>query len=304
VTGLPMVSSLIPGYHVVTGGSGILPALSKELPVDGSQEWRTTFRPDIPSSARIYDCLLGGKDNYPVDRKAAEIIGQLLPDARLAVRQNREFLGRIVRYLVGEAGIRQIIDIGAGLPAAGNTHEVAAAACPDARVVYVDHDPVVLTHARDMLHGVPGTAIIDGDLCAPEAILADPDLTALIDFRQPVAILLVSVLHFVGDEADPAGLIARLHGPFPSGSLVALTHATADGTAAVADAAKVFGQATEQAHVRSRMEVAKLVVGLDPVEPGVVWTPQWRPDPGAAPPTDAGESYYCAVVARKPLGCG
>ena len=197
---------------MVTGGSGILPVLTKELPVDGSQEWKTTFRPDIPSSARIYDCLLGGKDNYPADRKAAEIIGRLLPDARLAVRQNREFLGRIVRYLVGEAGIRQIIDIGAGLPAAGNTHEVATAACPDARVVYVDHDPVVLTHARDMLHGVPNTAIIDGDLRAPDSILADPDLTALIDFRQPVAILLLSVLHFVGDEADPAGehLVAHL----------------------------------------------------------------------------------------------
>jgi hypothetical protein len=272
--------------------------------VDGSQEWRTTFRPDIPSSARICDCLLGGKDNYPADRKAAEIIDRLLPDARLAVRQNREFLGRVVRYLTAEAGIRQIIDIGAGLPAAGNTHEVAAAACPDARVVYVDHDPVVLTHARDMLHGVPNATVIEGDLCAPEAILADPDLTALIDFSQPVAILLLSVLHFVGDKADPAGLIARLHGPFPSGSLVALSHATSDATAAVDDAAKVFGQATEQAHVRSRMEIAKLVVGLDVVEPGLVWTPQWRPEPGAVLPPDAGESYCCAVVARKPLRTG
>jgi hypothetical protein len=289
--------------------------LTKELPVDGSQEWRTTFRPDIPSSARIYDCLLGGKDNYPADRKAAEIILSRLPNARLAVQQNRDFLRRVVGYLVGEAGIRQIIDIGAGLPTAGNTHEIATAASPDARVVYVDHDPVVLAHARDMLHGVPNTAIIKGDLSAPETILADPDLTSLIDFGEPVAFLLLSVLHFIGEEADPAGLIARLHGPFPSGSVVALSHATPDADARVADAARVFDRATEQAHVRSRMEVAKLVVGLDLVEPGLVWTPQWRPDAEAVVPPDAGadmpqeagaivldagESYYCAVVARKP----
>ena len=268
--------------------------------MDGSQEWRTTFRPDIPSSARIYDCLLGGKDNYPADREAAEIILSHLPSARLAVRQNREFLRRVVSYLVGEAGIRQIIDIGAGLPTAGNTHEIAMAACPDARVVYVDHDPVVLAHARDMLHGVPGTAIVEGDLSAPETILADPDLTSLIDLGEPVAFLLLSVLHFVGEEADPAGLIARLHGPFPSGSVVALSHATPDADAGVADAARVFDKATEQAHVRSRMEVAKLVVGLDIVEPGLVWTPRWRPEAGAPMTADAAESYYCALVARKP----
>jgi hypothetical protein len=268
--------------------------------VDGSEEWRTTFRPDIPSSARIYDCLLGGKDNYPVDRSAAEVILGRLPNVRLAVQWNRGFLRRVVRYLIGEAGIRQIIDIGAGLPTADNTHEVARAACPDARVVYVDHDPVVLAHARDMLHAVPNTAVIDQDLRSPEAILADPDLTALIDFRQPVAFLFLSVLHFIGEEADPAGIIARLHGPFPSGSHVAISHATPDATARVADAAKVFDKATERAYVRTGPEIAKLVVGLDPVEPGLVWTPDWRPEPGVPAPPNARESYCRAVVARKP----
>jgi O-methyltransferase involved in polyketide biosynthesis len=270
------------------------------VPVDGSDEWRTTFRPDIPSSARIYDYLLGGKDNYQADRRAAEIIVSRLPNARQAVQWNRGFLRRAVRYLVAEAGIRQIIDIGAGLPTAGNTHEVAFEACPDARVVYVDHDPVVLAHARNMLHAVPGTAVIDQDLHSPEAILADPELTALIDFSQPVAFLLLSVLHFVGEEADPAGLIARLHGPFPSGSHVAISHLTPDAIAEVRDAAKVFDRATEQAHVRTRTEIAKLVVGLDMVEPGMVWTPQWRPEPGVLVPANARESYYCAVAARKP----
>jgi O-methyltransferase involved in polyketide biosynthesis len=268
--------------------------------VDGSEEWRTTFRPDIPSSARIYDYLLGGKDNYQADRRAAEVIASRLPNARRAVQWNRGFLRRVVRYLVGEAGIRQIIDIGAGLPTAGNTHEVAFEACPDARVVYVDHDPVVLAHARDMLHAVPGTTVIDQDLRSPEAILADPDLTALIDFSQPVAFLLLSVLHFIGEEADPAGLIARLHGSFPSGSHVAISHVTPDAIAEVRDAAKVFDRATEQAHVRTRTEVAKLLVGLDMVEPGMVWTPQWRPEPGDPVPPNARESYFCAVTARKP----
>jgi hypothetical protein len=268
--------------------------------LDGSEDWKTTFRPDIPSSARIYDYLLDGKDNYPADRSAAEVIAARLPNVRLAAHWNREFLRRAVRYLVGEAGIRQIVDIGAGLPTAGNTHEVAAEAGPGVRVVYVDHDPVVLTHARDMLHAVPGTAIIAGDLHAPEAILADPDLTALIDFTEPVAFLLLSVLHFIGDEADPAGIVARLHSPFPSGTHVAISHATPDAIAGVADAAKVFDKATERAYVRTGPEIAKLVVGLDMVEPGLVWTPHWRPEPGSPVPPNALESYYRAVVARKP----
>jgi len=268
--------------------------------VDGSEEWRTAFRPDIPSSARIYDYLLGGKDNYPADRSAAEVILARLPNVRMAVQWNRGFLRRVVRYLVGEAGIRQIIDIGAGLPSAGNTHEVALAACPDARVVYVDHDPVVLAHARDMLHAVPSAAVIDQDLHSPEAILADPELTALIDFGEPVAFLFLSVLHFIGDEADPAGLIARLHGPFPSGSHVAISHATPDAVADVAHAARVFDKATERAYVRTGTEIGKLVVGLDMVPPGLVWTPDWRPDPGVTVPPNARESYYLAVAARKP----
>jgi hypothetical protein len=248
----------------------------RAYPVDSGQVWRSTFRPDIPSSARIYDCLLGGKDNYPVDRHAAQILADLLPNVAQAARWNRAFGRRVVRYLVGAAGIRQIIDIGAGLPMADNTHEVARQACPDARVVYVDHDPVVLAHGRDMLHAVPGTAIIDQDLHSPEAILADPELTDLIDFGEPVAILLLSVMHFVGDQADPAGIVARLHGPFPAGSHVAISHATPDPAGAVAAAAKVFDRATEPAHVRTHTEIAKLATGLDLVEPGLGSRPRHR----------------------------
>jgi hypothetical protein len=262
--------------------------------------WRTTFRPDIPSAARVYDYLLGGKDHYPADRVLAEKVLDQLPNARMAVRSNRAFLHRVVRYLAGQADIRQIVDIGAGLPTAGNTHEVAQAASPRTRVVYVDHDPVVLAHGRSMLHAVPGTAIINQDLLDPDGILGDPALRGLIDFGRPTAFLLLSILHFVPDDVDPAGLIARLLGPFPAGSYVAISHATADEVPAVAGVQRLFDKATERAHVRRRSEVRKLVAGLDIVEPGLVRPPQWRPDPGDVFAASIPASCYCAMVARKP----
>jgi len=263
-------------------------------------DWRETFRPDIPSAARVYDYLLGGKDNYPADRAVAESMIAQLPNVRTAVQWNRAFLRRVVRYLVGEAGIRQIVDIGAGLPTVGNTHEIALNASPEARVVYVDHDPVVLAHGRNMLHGVPNAAIIERDLLAPDEILADPVLRSLIDFGEPAAFLFLSILHFVSDEADPAGLIARLLEPFPAGSHVAISHATPDTVPEVNDVERIFDEATEQAHVRSRVDIAKLVAGMDILEPGLAWPPEWRPDPGDQVPANAAESYYCVVVARKP----
>ena len=274
--------------------------------VQGSQlvtfdeDWRKTFRPDIPSAARVYDYLLGGKDNYPADRTVAESMIAQLPNVKLAVQWNRAFLCRAVRYLVNEVGIRQIIDIGAGLPTVRNTHEIALEANPAARVVYVDHDPVVLAHARSMLQGVPNTAIIEQDLLEPDKILADPALERLIDFSEPAALHFLSILHFVADEADPAGLVARLAGPFPAGTHVAISHATPDTAPAVSDAERVFDHATEQAHVRSRAEVLRLVAGMEVVEPGLTWPPEWRPDPGDIVPANADQAYYCVVVARKP----
>jgi SAM-dependent methyltransferase len=250
--------------------------------VSDDGDWRTSFRPDIPSAARVYDYLLGGKDNYPADRAVAESMIAQLPNVQLAVQWNRAFLRRVVRYMIGEAGIRQIVDIGAGLPTVGNTHEIALDADPQAKVVYVDHDPVVLAHARSMLHGVANTAIIEQDLLQPDGILADPKLIELIDFSEPTAFLFLSILHFVPDEADPAALIAALLEPFPAGSHVAISHAT------------------EHAHVRSRSAVRELVAGLDLVEPGLTWPPEWRPDPGDEVAVNAAESYYCVVVARKP----
>jgi hypothetical protein len=269
-------------------------------PVGYGGDWRETFRPDIPSPARVYDYLLGGKDNYPADRQLAESVIARLPNLRLAVRWNHAFLRRVVRYLVGEAGIRQIIEVGPGLPTGANTHQIAQQLDPQARVVYVDHDPVVLAHARDMLQGVPNTAVIEQDLLAPDQILADPVLRGLIDFGEPAAFLFMSVLDFVSDEDDPAALVARLLDPFPAGSHVAIAHATPDEVPEVSDVARAFDGATERAHVRSRADVAKLSAGLEIVEPGLVWPPQWRPDPGDAVPANDAASYYCVIVARKP----
>ncbi len=265
-----------------------------------SGDWRKVLRPDIPSPARIYDYLLGGKDHYEADRDAGEAMIAILPNVRTDVQWNRRFLRRAVQYLVNEAGIRQIIDIGAGLPTAGNTHEIALAASPDARVVYVDNDPVVLAHGRDMLNGVANATIISHDLRAPAEILADPELRRLIDFGEPVAYMLLSILHFIADEDDPAGIIARLMEPFPPGSHIAISHGTPDGVPATHDVVRVFDEATAQGHVRTRAQIMKLIAGLELVEPGMVWPPDWRPEPGAEPSSQSTPSVYWAVVARKP----
>ena len=266
----------------------------------GGGDWRTTFRPDIPSPARIYDYLLGGKDNYPADRQAGDEIAAYLPNVREACRWNRVFLRRAVNFLAADARIRQFIDIGTGLPASGHVHDVARQADPATRIVYVDNDPVVLAHGRNMLHGVPNTVILSHDLRAPAEILADPELRRLIDFSQPVAILLVAILPFIPDADDPASIIQELLAPFPSGSYLALSHATADGTPVVNEAAKVYDEATAQVHVRRRDAVLALVDGLDLVPPGLVWTPQWRLEPGAGMPSRPADSLCYALVARKP----
>src|SRR6201992_3641631 len=261
---------------------------------------RNKFRPDIRSTPRIYDHLLGGKNNSPADRAAAAEILQALPNVRTAFQWNRAFLGRAVRHLVTEQGIDQFIDIGTGLPTIGNVHEVAQRAAPGARVVYVDNDPVVLAHGRHLLHGVPGTTILEHDLRRTKDILDDPELRALIDFSAPVAVLLVAILHFIPDSDDPAGVIKKLLAPFPSGSHLVISHGTADAVPGVNDAAAVYRQSTSSAHVRGREHIERLTGGLELVEPGLVWLPEWRPDPGSELPPNPSEAYFYALVARKP----
>lgn len=252
----------------------------------------------------MYDYFLGGKDNYPADREAAEKAIALMPPGvvRGAALQNRRFLIRAVRYLVGEAGIRQFLDIGTGLPTMENVHEVAQAIAPRSTIVYVDYDPVVLTHARDLLLHNDRAKIIGHDVREPERILADPELRALIDLNRPVAVMLVAILQFIRDSEDPAGLVRRLMDPMPSGSYLVLSHTTADSDAQARTAAEIYDKATAPMLLRSHAEVTGFFCGLDLVEPGVVWPSRWHPDDETQQEQqdETGASYFWCGVARKP----
>jgi hypothetical protein len=265
-----------------------------------TDDWMNTFRPDIPSTARLYDYYLGGKDNYPADRELAERLLAEVPELRISARTNRAFLRRAVRYLVGHEGISQIIDIGTGLPTVGNVHEVAQQVEPGCRVVCVDNDPVVMAHALDLLHGTRNTAFIRHDLREPGAILADAELRGLIDFTQPAAVLLVAVLHFISDEEGPGDIIRRLLDPFPSGSFVAVSHGTIDGRAELESAVRHYDRATSRFYPRSRNDVQDLLGGLDLVSPGVVWAPSWRPEQADEAQDEPEQSLLYAALARKP----
>jgi hypothetical protein len=205
-----------------------------------------------PHPARMYDAYLGGKDNYPADREAVRQILRVAPEIRDMARANRAFLQRAVRFLVKEAGIRQIIDIGTGIPTAGNVHEVARDIAPGTRVVYVDNDPIVHVHANALLTGSGTTRIVLADLRRPERILADPQVRATIDFGEPVALLLVAILHFITDDEGPGRIVATLRDALPPGSYLALSHVTGDfRTEAARQAAAVYDQATSTVTLRS-----------------------------------------------------
>ncbi|WP_345472690.1 SAM-dependent methyltransferase [Actinoallomurus oryzae] len=260
------------------------------------------FRPDVPSPARMYDYYLGGKDHYPADREAAEKVIATMPPGviRTAARQNRSFLGRAVRYLTGEAGIRQFLDIGTGLPTMNSVHETTKAIAPECRIVYVDNDPIVIAHGREMLQGIDQTVIIQQDLREPEKILTDEQLHQTLDLDQPVAVLLVAILHFIRDEEDPRGIIDRLLAPLPSGSYLVISHATADRYIQMQDAVQVYRNATTTMHNRSRQEISTLLTGLELADPGLVWLPQWRPDADTGLHDNPQKSLCYAAVARKP----
>jgi hypothetical protein len=233
-----------------------------------------------PHPARLYDYYLGGKTNYAVDREAASEVLRIAPEARDIARANRAFLQRAVRFLAGEADVRQFIDIGTGIPAAGSVHEVAQAAQPGARVVYVDNDPIVHVHANALLTGQGDTGIVLADLRDPGIILRHPKVLELIDFSEPVGLLLIAILHFLTDEERPAAIVAGLSDALPSGSYLALSHGTADfHDPAVAGAVTaVYERATAPFVLRDYDQIMGLFNGWDVVEPGVVPVPLWRPD--------------------------
>jgi len=259
-----------------------------------------TFDPRTPNSARMWNYWLGGKDNYAADRAAAEAVIRVFPALPVIARQARRFLVDVVQQLAAVHGVRQFLDIGTGLPTADNTHEVAQRVAPESRVLYVDIDPVVLAHARALLTSTPDgrTDFIQADLRDTETILAQAART--LDLNQPVAILLIAVLHFIGEEDDPYAIVARLMDAMPSGSYLAFGHAASD--IRPGDTQEGFQTYNERSPVRlvprSRQQIDRLVAGLDPVGPGVVPLSQWF-EPGPLGTGGADLVGYCGLL-RKP----
>ncbi|MFI1192361.1 SAM-dependent methyltransferase [Micromonospora sp. NPDC020750] len=264
------------------------------------------FDTSVPHPARRYNYWLGGKDNFAVDRESGDRIAAAYPAIRTLARENRAFLQRAVRYLAAEAGVRQFLDIGTGIPTADNTHEVAQAVAPESRVLYADNDPMVLAHARALLTSSPAgtTAYLDADLRDPERILAADELHRTLDLSRPVALLLVAVAHFLTDADRPYEVVGRLVEALPSGSYLVLSHVTIDlMPAEVVERMRVELAARtveREAVPRSRAEFSRFFDGLDLVEPGVVPVTQWRAEvPESERPPLAEASIYGAV-ARKP----
>ena len=253
-----------------------------------------------PHPARMYDYYLGGKNHFAADRETAEKGLAAWQSGRIASRENRAFLGRAVRFLVAEAGIGQFLDIGTGLPTTNNVHEVAQAIEPSARVVYADNDPLVLAHARALLTSSPGgrTAYIHADLRDPQAILSDPAVTEVLDLGQPVALMLVAVLHFVPDEFGPVQVLRTLTDALPSGSYVVASHITGEhDPVGPATGAAAYRAAGLPAQLRDCDEFARLAFsGLELVPPGVVLVSEWRPSNGGPRPSPAEVSWYGGVA--------
>lgn len=250
---------------------------------------------NVPNAARMYDYALGGYHNFAIDREFVEKAEAAMPGAKLLGHTNRAFLGRAVQWLA-RAGIRQFLDIGSGIPTLGNVHEVTRDAAPDARVVYVDIDPVAVEHSKAILAGNTRAVAIEGDLRRPHEILYHPDVVEMLDFAQPVAVLTIAVLHFVSDDDNPAGIVSEIRDALVSGSYVALSHGTPvhdeQGTIQ-----SMYRQTTTPLHLRTADQIAELLTGLEIVEPGIVPVNAWHPDP--ADPAVPAHPGVLAAVARK-----
>jgi hypothetical protein len=279
------------------------------IPVDGmdgddEDAWRlprldevedrlaTRIDTSIPHTARIYDFLLGGKDNFAVDRAAAEQILAAIPDLAVTLQLNRLFLQRSVRY-AARRGIRQFLDIGTGIPTAGNTHEVAHAIAPDARVAYVDNDPIVLVHGRALMTDAgPGvTTFTQADLRAPEEILSAPEVLRVIDFGRPVALMLVAILHFIKDDEEPYEIVRTLRDALPPGSMFLMSHASFDADPTRGRAgADGWKNASAEMSMRSLADITTFFDGFDVVEPGI--RTHWNPDGEPEEAIDAVENVW------------
>jgi S-adenosyl methyltransferase len=260
------------------------------------------LRTEVPHSARIYDFLLGGKDNFPADRAAAEVITKDWRNLPTSMRANRNFMARMTRYLATELGIRQFLDIGTGLPTEPNLHQVAQGVAPDSRIVYVDNDPIVLVHARALLTSSPEgmTAYVDADLRDTEAILASRQLRETIDLGRPVALSLIAILQFITDEQDAHGLVRRLVEALAPGSALALSTVTADSAPdEVNGGVAAYNAGGIPTKARDKSEVESFFDGLDLVDPGVTLVNHWHPDATARALDDAHVHMYGGVAVKR-----
>lgn len=255
--------------------------------------------PRIPNMARMYDYALGGKDNYAADREAVQKLFSFSPENRDVPRANRRFLGRAVRFAAGQ-GVRQFVDLGTGLPSQGHVHEVVGEVDPGAHVVYVDNDPVVVNYGRALLSGSDSVTVVEADVRDPDSILANPDVTRLIDFSQPVAVLFVAVLHGIPDEADPAGIVRAVGDRMSAGGYLILSHLTSEGHPAelVAQKEAIFARSNAPVCYRSRDQILHMFDGFDLVEPGLTAVTQWRGD-ALDEKLDAAGQWWLGGVGRK-----
>ncbi|MEU8262989.1 SAM-dependent methyltransferase [Micromonospora sp. NPDC048999] len=278
---------------------------SEESTLAAGAEALSRIDTSVAHPARRYNYWLGGKDNFQADRESGDAIAAVFPSVRIAVLENRAFLRRAVAYLAREAGIRQFLDIGTGIPTADNTHEVAQAIAPESRIVYVDNDPIVLSHARALLTSTPhgATAYIDADLREPERILSHPDLLETLDLSQPVALMLLAVMHFIEDEDDPYGIVNRLLDALPSGSYLTITHGTVDF---MPEEQRQQGHAvaTNGRHgalkPRTREEYGRFFDGLQLVPPGIAVVTEWRAEGESGERPAPADAAIFGAVARKP----
>ena len=259
------------------------------------------FSPQQANIARVYDYLLGGKDNFAGDRAVGDQIVAEIPGVRIGVRAQRSVPGRAVRYLVRQAGIRQLIDIGAGLPTAENVHEIARRLDPTVRVAYIDNDPVVLAHARALLAGDEQTIVIQGDLRDPTSVVQTSELCGHLDCRQPVGVLLCGILHHIMDSENPGAAMRYVCGALPSGSYVFIHHLVKSHNPASAGLQAAMARGLGRAQFRTREEIMSLFCELDLVEPGLVPVSQWHPDPLTPRTADLPVlGLACVGLAHKP----
>jgi S-adenosyl methyltransferase len=271
-----------------------------DFPHPVTLESRQSFEAGIPNIARVYDALLGGKDNFATDREAALALTAAIPGAPRAARDNRAFLRRAVRYLAADAGISQFLDIGTGLPTQDNVHEIAQAVNPDARIVYADNDPVVVSHARAVLAKTPGVVAVDGDVQYPRELITRREVRATLDFSQPLAVLLIAVLHFLNDMYSPWSAVKAITDRLAPGSYLVISHVTGDQipAGAAARAREIYRGALVQGAARSRADIARFFDGLDLIPPGLADVAAWRSGRSNSPA--ARPVLFWAGVGRKP----